>query len=76
MKEYRRLKNKAFDFDDLLETNPELAKVISDNIDQWSMYEQLPDLSEIPAEYQHMIPENIRKNQEDTRIQHIMLTKW
>lgn len=71
---YHRLKKKPIDWEELQENNPEIFKLIMEQ-NQWSQYEQLPDLSEIPMEYQHMIPENIRKNKEDTRIQHIMLTK-
>lgn len=71
---YHRLKKKPIDWEEFEETNPEIFKLIMQQ-NQWSQYEQLPDLSEIPMEYQHMIPENIRKNKEDTRVQHIMLTK-
>jgi len=71
---YHRLKKKPIDWEELEETNPEIFKLIMQQ-NQWSQYEQLLDLSEIPMEYQHMIPENIRKNKEDTRVQHIMLTK-
>ena len=45
-------------------------------MNKWKEFEQLPNLSMIPMEYQNMIPENIRKNEEDNRVQHIMLTKW
>lgn len=71
---YHRLKKKPIDWEELQENNPEIFKLIMEQ-NQWSQYEQLPDLSEIPMEYQHMIPENIRKNKEDMRVQHIMLTK-
>ena len=74
MNSYRRTKPRPIDFDQIAEDMPEIYKAIM-NQATWRQYEQLPDLSEIPSEFQHMIPENIRKNQEDTRIQHIMLTK-
>jgi hypothetical protein len=53
---------------------PEIAQQIAQQ-DAWSQYEQAPDLSDIPEEYQKLIPENIRKQQEDTRIYNIWLTK-
>lgn len=71
---YTRPKKKAIDWEELQENNPDIYKLIMQQ-NNWAQYEQAPDLSEIPMEYQHMIPENIRKNQEDTRVQHIMLTK-
>lgn len=74
MNSYRRIKQKPIDFEELQETMPDVYNILV-NQSQWAQYEQLPDLSDIPSEFQHMIPENIRKNQEDTRIQSIMLTK-
>lgn len=76
MREYHRLHPKEVDWYDLQENNPELYDLIFGNVNKWKEFEQLPDLSMIPMEYQNMIPENIRKNEEDNRVQHIMLTKW
>ena len=45
------------------------------NINVWKQYEQAPDFSEIPEEYQSMIPDNAKKQQEDTRTYNIWLTK-
>jgi hypothetical protein len=53
---------------------PEIANAIG-NINVWKQYEQAPDFSEIPEEYQSMIPDNAKKQQEDTRTYNIWLTK-
>ena len=76
MREYHRLHPKEVDWYDLQENNPELYDLIFVSMNKWKEFEQLPNLSMIPMEYQNMIPENIRKNEEDNRVQHIMLTKW
>lgn len=76
MREYYKLHPNEIDWYDLQENNPELYDLIYGSVNKWKEFEQLPDLSMIPMEYQHMIPENIRKNEEDNRVQHIMLTKW
>jgi len=72
--EYKRDKETPLDYETVLEGMPEIAKQIADQV-AWNQYEQLPDLSDIPAEFQKFIPENIRKCQEDTRIYNIWLTK-
>ena len=76
MREYHRLHPKEVDWYDLQENNPELYDLFFGSMNKWKEFEQLPNLSMIPMEYQNMIPENIRKNEEDNRVQHIMLTKW
>lgn len=72
--EYKHDKNKPIDIESALEGMPEIAQQIAQQ-DAWSQYEQAPDLSDIPEEYQKLIPDNIRKQQEDTRIYNIWLTK-
>lgn len=72
--EYKHDKDRSIDLEAALEGMPEIAQQIAQQ-DAWSQYEQAPDLSDIPEEYQKFIPENIRKQQEDTRIYNIWLTK-
>lgn len=62
------------DMEEALAGMPEIARQIAATT-EWSQYEQKPDLSEIPDQYQKMIPDNIRKNEEDTRIFNMWLTK-
>lgn len=72
--EYKHDKNKPVDFEAAMEGMPEIAnQIIQQNM--WSQYERAPDLSDIPEEYQKMIPDNIRNQEEDTRIFNIWLTK-
>lgn len=72
--EYKHDKDKPIDFETALEGMPEIAQQIAQQT-AWAQYEQAPDLSDIPEEYQKFIPDNIRKQQEDTRIYNIWLTK-
>ena len=72
--EYKHDKDKPIDFETALEGMPEIAQQIAQQ-STWAQYEQAPDLSDIPEEYQKFIPDNIRKQQEDTRIYNIWLTK-
>lgn len=72
--EYKRDRKKPFDFEQLHEEMPEIAEQIMAQ-NTWSQYEQAPDLSDIPLEYQKMIPENIRTQKEDLRTYNIWLTK-
>lgn len=72
--EYKHDKDKPIDFETVLEGMPEIAQQIAQQ-STWAQYEQAPDLSDIPEEYQKFIPDNIRKQQEDTRIYNIWLTK-
>lgn len=64
----------SIDLEETLADMPEIAKQIAMTT-EWSQYEQKADLSEIPEQYQKMIPDNIRKNEEDTRIFNMWLTK-
>ena len=62
------------DMEEVLAGMPEIAQQIVATT-EWSQYEQKPDLSDIPEQFQKMIPDNIRKNEEDTRIFNMWLTK-
>lgn len=72
--EYKRDKANPINIETALQDLPEIAALAAQQ-DTWSQYEQPADFSDIPAEYQKLIPDNIRKNQEDTRIYNIWLTK-
>jgi hypothetical protein len=73
--EYKRDRKHAnVDIQSALEQMPDIADLIAKQ-SAWDEYEQKPDFSEIPPEFQSMIPENIRKEQEDTRIYNMWLTK-
>ena len=72
--EYKRDKSNPLNVDTALTEMPEIAELIAKQ-DNWSQYEQLADFSDIPPEYQKLIPDNVRKNQEDTRIYNMWLTK-
>lgn len=72
--EYKRDTVKPLDFEKLSEEMPDIANLIASQ-DTWSQFEQLPDLSDIPAEYQKMIPQNVRDGKEDTRVYNMWLTK-
>jgi hypothetical protein len=72
--EYKHDKERPIDLEAALEGMPEIAAQIAQQT-AWSQYEQEPDLSEIPEEYQKFIPDNVRKQKEDTRIFNMWLTK-
>ena len=72
--EYKRDKNRPIDLEDVLTGMPEITNLIAQQ-SSWTEYEQEPDLSIIPEEFQKMIPENIRKQKEDLRTYNIWLTK-
>ena len=72
--EYKHDKNRPIDWENALEGMPEVAQQIAQQT-VWSQYEQAPDLSDIPEEFQKLIPDNIRKCQEDNKIYNIWLTK-
>lgn len=74
MPEYSRKRRLPLDIEEVTEGMPEIANAIG-NINVWKQYEQAPDFSEIPEEYQSMIPDNAKKQQEDTRTYNIWLTK-
>lgn len=72
--EYRRDRKHGFNVQDALENMPEVSELIARQ-SAWDEFEQKPDFSDIPAEYQGMIPDNIRSQREDERIYNIWLTK-
>lgn len=72
--EYKRDRRRPLDIEQLMEEMPQIAEQIMAH-NTWSQYEQAPDFSEIPMEYQKMIPENVRNQKEDTRTYNIWLTK-
>jgi len=73
--EYKRDKKVPIDFEAALEGMPEIANIIAQQ-STWDEYEHAePDFSEIPTEYQSMIPDNVRKQKEDLRTYNIWLTK-
>ena len=72
--EYKRDKSNPLNVDTALTEMPEIAELIAKQ-DNWSQYEQPADFSDIPPEYQKLIPDNVRKNQEDMRIYNMWLTK-
>lgn len=72
--EYKRDRKHSFNVQDALENMPEMAELIARQ-STWDEFEQKPDFSDIPAEYQGMIPENIRNQKEDERIYNMWLTK-
>lgn len=72
--EYRRDRKHGFNVQDALENMPEVSELIVRQ-SAWDEFEQKPDFSDIPAEYQGMIPDNIRSQREDERIYNIWLTK-
>lgn len=72
--EYRRDRKHGFNVQDALENMPEVSELIVRQ-SAWDEFEQKPDFSDIPAEYQGMIPDNIRSQREDERIYNMWLTK-
>ena len=72
--EYKRDRRRSLDIEQLMEEMPQVAEQIMAQ-NTWAQYEQAPDFSEIPLEYQKMIPENARNQKEDTRTYNIWLTK-
>lgn len=72
--EYRRDRKHGFNVQDALEKMPEASELIARQ-SAWDEFEQKPDFSDIPAEYQGMIPDNIRSQREDERIYNMWLTK-
>lgn len=72
--EYRRDRKHGFNVQDALENMPEVSELIARQ-SAWDEFEQKPDFSDIPAEYQGMIPDNIRSQREDERIYNMWLTK-
>lgn len=72
--EYRRDRKHGFNVQDALENMPEVSELIARQ-SAWNEFEQKPDFSDIPAEYQGMIPDNIRSQREDERIYNMWLTK-
>ena len=72
--EYRRDRKHGFNVQDALEKMPEVSELIARQ-SAWDEFEQKPDFSDIPAEYQGMIPDNIRNQREDERIYNMWLTK-
>jgi hypothetical protein len=72
--EYKRDRKHGFNVQDALEDMPDLAELIAKQ-STWDEFEQKPDFSDIAAEYQGMIPDNVRNQKEDTRIYNIWLTK-
>lgn len=72
--EYRRDRKHGFNVQDALENMPEVSELIARQ-SVWDEFEQKPDFSDIPAEYQGMIPDNIRSQREDERIYNMWLTK-
>ena len=72
--EYKRDRKHGFNVQEALEGMPEMAELIARQ-NTWDEFEQKPDFSEIPAEYQGMIPDNIRNQKEDERIYNMWLTK-
>ena len=72
--EYRRDRKHGFNVQDALENMPEVSELIARQ-STWDEFAQKPDFSNIPAEYQGMIPDNIRSQREDERIYNMWLTK-
>lgn len=72
--EYKRDRKFGFNIQEALEGMPDVVELIAKQ-STWDEFEQKPDFSDIPTEYQGMIPENIRNQKEDTRIYNIWLTK-
>lgn len=72
--EYSRKRKLPINIEEATEDMPEIAAAIAAQ-SVWSQYEQAPDFSEIPEEYQTMIPDNIRNQKEDNKIYNIWLTK-
>lgn len=72
--EYKRDRKHGFNVQDALENMPEIVELIASQ-NTWDEFEQKPDFSDIPPEYQGMIPENIRNQKEDERIYNMWLTK-
>lgn len=72
--EYRRDRKHGFNVQNALENMPEVSELIARQ-SAWDEFEQKPDFSDIPAEYQGMIPDNIRSQREDERIYNMWLTK-
>ena len=72
--EYKRDRKKPLDFEQLSEEMPDIADMIA-NQNTWPQYEQAPDFSDIPLEYQKMIPQNAREGKDDPRTYNMWLTK-
>jgi len=72
--EYKRDKKTPLNMEEVLEGMPDVANLIAMQ-SQWDEYEQVPDFSDIPQEFQGMIPDNVRKQKEDLRTYNIWLTK-
>ena len=54
--EYKRDKKVPLDMETVLESMPEIANMIAQQ-STWNAYEQAPDFSDIPVEFQPMIPQ-------------------
>lgn len=72
--EYKRDKKRPIDLEDVLAGMPDIANLIALQ-SNWDSYEQAPDFTDIPDEFQKMIPDNVRKQTEDLRTYNIWLTK-
>lgn len=72
--EYKRDKKTPLNMEEVLEGMPDIANLIVMQ-SQWDEYDQPPDFSDIPQEFQGMIPDNVRKQKEDLRTYNIWLTK-
>lgn len=72
--EYKRDKKTPLNMEEVLEGMPDVVNLIAMQ-SQWDEYEQAPDFSDIPQEFQGMIPDNVRKQKEDLRTYNIWLTK-
>ena len=72
--EYRRDRKHGFNVQDALENMPEVSELIARQ-SAWDEFEQKPDFSDIPAEYQGRIPDTIRSQREDERIYNMWLPK-
>lgn len=66
--------NRRLSWDEIQQEFPEVAKQIAQE-DNWSMYEQNPDFTEVSPEIMRWIPDRVRNGESDERIDSIMLTK-
>lgn len=66
--------NHTYSYWELVNNHPEYAQMLQQQ-DNWSQYEQKPDLAGLPPEVVKMIPQDVRDGKEDDRIDAWMLTK-
>lgn len=66
--------NRRLSWDEIVDEFPDVVNQIIQE-DQWSQFEQKPDLSEVDRSLMEWIPMKVREGLEDDRIDGMMMTK-